>query len=1825
MIPSAPLSLLLVIIHTSTFIPTIFSLLLLLTSYSYDLRMYSLRSVPRLDYKALNDTGERIVRSVVGRDQNSEPGRENLSKMDEDLVLVELRIKEDLKHSLEVYALEDLYCEEDINEGSKAISELCSDLRHVHVTLKSELDANYTERYPDYPELNERCTKYLKDANLKAKIVRNVGSAGRTFEAQNEQQEMAKVSKEVVEMKLSQLRNSVDLKNVNDIDIVDGYISKLETLLDGYIEVSAKFRVLFKNEYDENYKDDFAKGINGVSDVLKMAGAVRRKLKNSVKSTEAQPKLVIEPDTKYLLKIENLSTEITVRAESLATKFDCELSDLTDHQILDLHQNKSVEIDFNDILSKVTDLSTLICESGGEFKDKLDAATKIRDHLTIKRKDFVEKLQTAVTDRDISPDKLKNAATIKIDLPKFSGYDCKIDLYTFQSKFKTLIEPHVQKPYWADYLKYTHLEGQALLLVEGENDYSKIWEKLHASYGNTRLLLQNKLSELEKIGGLWKVKGNEKLALSLSRLLNTMRDLGSLAKEHKIEGQLYEGGGLEKVMSLIGTERHKRFRIENLETPQIKKLEWDKLSQFLQKELKLRNKLVMDSKSAQLLGLQLSSEKEKNDPKFKPSGNLANTMDTLRCSYCGGDGHIIITTPRGNKIIPYYVCERFVTSNCKERYDTLKGKNLCTTCLFPGAKKGPKHRCYFKNFCCPNSHNGGEKIHILLCDAHKSDPANSNLLVKYKEKFVEKCTEPLPLFSKQISFFSEMVALSRGNIANFDHLRTENDISESAIFQIQIISIPGTTETLTIFFDGGCGGMCLSKSCVDKLSRLGRALKIIPGPLPIVGVNDQKSISEEGVYSICLTLHDGREAELSGLCLTKITQTLPAYDLTEVEKDIRSDFRHNGPANGGKLPKLPKSVGGDTDILLGACYRRYFPKLVHECDSGLGIYESSFKSPDGSRGVVTGPHKEFSKTEQEFRTQHAMAFNTSIFHADFLAARDFWDRNSRRLLEGYQGISNICPDETTFSYEDVVSHLGLQPAELNAKDSVLPKVEPVHAAQRTPVCIKHFDALESAGTEITYRCEECRTCQKCIQGPKFESISIETAAEQELIEKCVTVDADRCESRAKLPFLVDPIEHLSSNESQAFRVFQSQVNRLQSKPEDRAAAIESEKKLQDLNFVGYFDDLSEEEKELVMSSMVKYFIPWRVVFNENSLSTPCRLVFDASLAPKGGRSLNSILAKGANSLNNLVQILIRWTTHPHAFHTDISKMYNRIWLVKEHWCYQLYLWSHDLDPDTDPVWKVIKTLIYGVRPSGQLAECALRRAADLFKDKYPRAWRAIHQDTYMDDNISGSESPEASRTLMDEFQITTSSAGFVTKGFVCSGEAPPENMSIDGKSVLIGGLKWFTVNDTFGINVKPLNFSKKVRGKRVQNSQHGVIPDLLTKLDCVSKMAELNDPLGRIAPIIAGMKLDRHLVHQCCVNWDDPIPNELKNIWIANFDLMQEIGTLQFSRAVVPSDAVSLDVETIDIADAGEMLICAAIYARFERRDGTFSCQLIFSRTKIVHDLTTPRAELEAAVLNASTGHVVKLSLNERHKRCWKITDSQVTLHWLNCRRTVIKPYVRNRKIEVNRLTNIVDWFHTKRENNIADLGTRKGAKLSDVDANSDWINGLPWMRGPSEEFPIQTVEQISLSNREKSDANQEMILKNPEDDTFICMTTRYVPKQVGERYKFSNYLIDPNRFRFRKVVRILTVALLFILKASRKIRAFRCLTSPSFGSCWTDQFVAAHVEAIGKFFVAHLTQNLIGAAKAYFFRKTTLEVKQFVDARKYEKKSVMKDDILYH
>ena len=89
---------------------------------------------------------------------------------------------------------------------------------------------------------------------------------------------------------------------------------------------------------------------------------------------------------------------------------------------------------------------------------------------------------------------------------------------------------------------------------------------------------------------------------------------------------------------------------------------------------------------------------------------------------------------------------------------------------------------------------------------------------------------------------------------------------------------------------------------------------------------------------------------------------------------------------------------------------------------------------------------------------------------------------------------------------------------------------------------------------------------------------------------------------------------------------------------------------------------------------------------------------------------------------------------------------------------------------------------------------------------------------------------------------------------------------------------------------------------------------------------------------------------------------------------------IKFKRAIVPVNAKNLDITTLDTAAASSKLICVAIYARFELKDGTFSCQLIFARSKVLpEDITTPRAELMAAAMNAATGHTVRKALGNFH------------------------------------------------------------------------------------------------------------------------------------------------------------------------------------------------------------------------------------------------------
>ena len=78
-------------------------------------------------------------------------------------------------------------------------------------------------------------------------------------------------------------------------------------------------------------------------------------------------------------------------------------------------------------------------------------------------------------------------------------------------------------------------------------------------------------------------------------------------------------------------------------------------------------------------------------------------------------------------------------------------------------------------------------------------------------------------------------------------------------------------------------------------------------------------------------------------------------------------------------------------------------------------------------------------------------------------------------------------------------------------------------------------------------------------------------------------------------------------------------------------------------------------------------------------------------------------------------------------------MYNTVKLHPDHWTLQRYLWQEELDPTKIPKEKVIKTLIYGIKSSGNQSEFALRRIAEMNKEEYPEVNKIIQRNVYVDD------------------------------------------------------------------------------------------------------------------------------------------------------------------------------------------------------------------------------------------------------------------------------------------------------------------------------------------------------------------------------------------------------------------------------------------------------------------------------------------------------------
>ena len=1373
-----------------------------------------------------------------------------------------------------------------------------------------------------------------------------------------------------------------------------------------------------------------------------------------------------------------------------------------------------------------------------------------------------------------------------------------------------------------------------------------IFDHLKRHYGNALLLLSNREQEMRE----WKdCKGTssqvkEWLLHAKTKLEATFK----LCEEHSILQELHYSGVVNAVRGKFDAKMSEKFDSQLLK--QIKKDGSVPTCGMIKELIRFLDEQIDDVTAKVTLELARGVNSARADPatpksKDAPQPQRGGQSKQAHAAQQGqqdgaGSGKSSQAKKKssgakdgnkdGKKINPklcvacgqehpaLFYCQEFIEAALEDRFEIVKEQQTCSRCLSMGRKFmekkqdwWPNHEQYCKTkfFCSEGTCSKKPKnrqFHITLCRWHAKE--NKDREEDFKNSLDASCL-PSGLTPAGVSFLAMLtphmfLAGKKGadecSFKDRDGYEVEPDVRLPAIFMLQNIPAPEDPSTsLLCFYDSGASGAGIS----NRAWHLMDTITVRNGPT-VLNVAGGKSLSlphGDEQFQLELDTPVPTKATLTGLRMPHITVPFPAYELAEAWEEVQATVSKQ--KRKVTLPQIDEKVGGrSVDVLIGIQYLKYFPEPLLTLPSGLQVYRAKIKSASGRQAVLGGPHESWLRAVSQTQHMTPKVYLTSEAQAWYVG---------QTWVEINKGkFSNTAIEwEEEETKEEFISSAAAseedQPdggcSHCHCTEEAVEAAGVFSAAREE----KDFWRVENLGTESLYRCISCRNCSKCRSGDTLEAVSLKEEAEQALIEASVELDPVKNVVWAKLPFIEDPVTNLKPNRFVAEKVLKTQLEIFKKSPGMRESALKSHKKLADKGHVVAEVDVDKDTAMAISKEPgVGYFIPWRIVFNESSISTPCRVVFDASSKTPGGESLNGVLAKGQNRLVALQYLMIRFRSRWAAVTADISMAYNGTKLRPEHYKYQKYLWKEDLLPENPTKVMYVATLIYGVKPSGQQCQVSLEKLAAHFREKgeYLEGADVLEKNTYVDDIMTSQDTTQECMEVACQIEKILERGSMGVKAFSFSREQPHENVSSDGVHVGLGGYLWATESDTIELDIGPARLGKAKRGKRppaVTGDYKEALRPCFTRRVLTGLVHGVFDPLGLVTPITAGMKLDLHELCQLKLDWDDPVPEVLLEKWVANMEKIQALKGLAFQRTIIPADAADDKVELLVMTDASQNLGVVAVFGRVKRKNGQYSCQLIMGRSKLLTGMTIPKAELKSAVAAATTASVVQRNFGDRCCGVTFVTDSTICLYWITQDDRPLQVGVRNAVCEIRRFSDVGDWFHVTTEKNVADLGTRP-ASVAEIVPGSAWQVGQPWMWLSRGEMPIRSAAEITLTAEEKRQAAVEM--RNKE---LPGVAVNLSVPAVADRYALSEYLVDPCRFPWSKAVRIMAMVRRFINSCRKK-----------------ETGAADRQQAEVK--VVILTPEELKAGENYFFLKATAEVKKFSAKKDYEHCSVEKEGVLH-
>lgn len=492
------------------------------------------------------------------------------------------------------------------------------------------------------------------------------------------------------------------------------------------------------------------------------------------------------------------------------------------------------------------------------------------------------------------------------------------------------------------------------------------------------------------------------------------------------------------------------------------------------------------------------------------------------------------------------------------------------------------------------------------------------------------------------------------------------------------------------------------------------------------------------------------------------------------------------------------------------------------------------------------------------------------------------------------------------------------------------------------------------------------------------------------------------------------------------------------------------------------DYLDLHHMELVSENTISsqtYYLPHHCITKPSSLTTKLRVVFNASAHLPNQASLNDHLYTGPKLQKDIVTILLRLRLHRIVITADIKMMYRQILLENSDRDYQRIIWR--FSPQHPVQDYRLSTVTYGLNCSPYLAIRTLLQLANDDGSAFPLAAKALQEDTYMDDIVTGASNLLEAEALKFQMISLLEKGGFELRKWASNepsllSDLPVDHLSLDslmfdqdattGASIKLLGLHWHPTSDTFQF---------KVEGIREE----------CTKRILLSTLARVFDPLGMLSPTTFLLK---HLIQKIWsvkLDWDEKPPHDILRLWQKYKLEIPALNEFSLPRLIVPNRFLSCDLH--GFGDSSEKGYGAVVYIVFTLESGERISFFLCSKSRVapLKPISIPRLELCAAVLlTRLINFVVKVYKDKLPiSRIYAWSDSTVTLYWIKSSPQRWKTFVCNRISFIQEHIPTQFWHFVPSAENPADIVSR-GLLPKELLQNALWWAGPPFLK--TYEFP---------------------------------------------------------------------------------------------------------------------------------------------------------------